>query len=135
VGTPYILGASLKGAGADCATLLAEYLQEIGAADDIETGLYSADWFCHGTSERYLRALMRHAKQVASTYCRMKARPQPGDIVLFKLTGSKLYNHGAIITEWPMGIHAAASGVKEVDLTRNSLTAFRTMDVFDPFGD
>jgi hypothetical protein len=43
IGTPYVLGGRVKGAGVDCATLLAEYLMEIGAtteAELIEAGFY-----------------------------------------------------------------------------------------------
>ena len=136
--TPYVLGGRLKGAGCDCATLLAEYLIEIGAAlrEQLQDlGLYSHDWFCHTTNERYLRGLMRFGAITAETVCRKGERAKPGDLALFKVVGSRVYNHGAIVTQWPMGIHAQSDGVREVDLSAHSLTAFRQMDIFDPFGD
>lgn len=134
--TPYVLGGRVKGAGCDCATLLAEYLIEIGAAtqaDLQELGLYSHDWFCHAGTERYLRGLMRFGRLAAETICRGGIQAQPGDLVLFRVAGSKVFNHGAIVTAWPHGVHAGREGVREVDLTVHSLTAFRQMDVFDPF--
>jgi cell wall-associated NlpC family hydrolase len=134
--TPYVLGGRVKGAGCDCATVLAEYLIEIGAVEQkelVDLGLYSGDWFHHTTSERYLRGLMRFGKMASETICRGRADAQPGDLVLFKVAGSKVYNHGAIVTAWPRGIHAQAEGVREVNLAAHHLTGFRIMDVFDPF--
>lgn len=143
--TPYVLGGRVKGAGCDCATLLAEYLIEIGATTEaalIEIGFYreggtshrfSSDWFCHSSTEHYLRGLMHFGKLVAETICRQGAQAQPGDLVLFRVVNSKRYNHGAIVTVWPNGIAAVGEGVREVNLTGHSLTAYRQMDVFDPF--
>jgi cell wall-associated NlpC family hydrolase len=143
--TPYVLGGRLKGAGCDCATLLSEYLIEIRAtteADLIRIGFYreggaahsfSNDWFCHAQSEFYLRGLMNFGKLVAETVCRPGVKAQPGDLALFRVVKSKRYNHGAIVTAWPKGIAALREGVREVDLTADSLTAFRQVEVFDPF--
>lgn len=134
--TPYVLGGRVRGAGCDCATLLAEYLIEIGASsrEQLEDlGFYSHDWFCHTSSERYLRGLMRFGRLAAETICRGGVKARSGDIVLFKVVGSRVYNHGAIVTSWPRGIHAQSDGVREVDLVSHPLTSFREMDVFDPF--
>lgn len=145
VGTPYVLQGRVKGAGCDCATLLAEYLIEIGASTEaqlIELGFYreggashsfSSDWFCHATKEQYLRSLMHFGRLVAETICRPGVKAQPGDLVLFRVAGSKRYNHGAIVTCWPKGIAAVHQGVREVDLASHKLTAYREMEVFDPF--
>ena len=143
--TPYVLGGRVKGAGCDCATILAEYLIEIGACTEaqlIEIGFYRADgishayasdWFCHSAVEHYLRGLMYFGKLVAQTLCRPGVQAQPGDLVLFRVVSSKRYNHGAIVTAWPKGIEAVHQGVREVDLTSHALTAYRQMDIFDPF--
>lgn len=136
VGTSYVLGGRLKGAGVDCATLLGLYLVEIGAAPpDLWSTLtpYSHDWFLHDANERYLRGLMRFGFEAAETLCRAGAHAQPGDVVLFRCLRSKVFNHGAIVTAWPHGIHAEAHGVKEVNLTAHRLTAYNPMEVFDPF--
>jgi hypothetical protein len=37
------------------------------------------------------------------------------------------------VTSWPHGIHAGAEGVREISLTTHRLTAFKPMEVFDPF--
>jgi len=72
---------------------------------------------------------------VAETVCRPGVIAQPGDLVLFRVVGSKRYNHGAIVTSWPRGIHAQHDGVREVNLAQHRLTAHRAMEVFDPFAD
>ena len=136
LGTPYVLGGRLKGAGVDCATLLGLYLIEIGAAPvDLWKNLegYHHDWFLHDANERYLRGLVRFGFDAALTLCRADAQAQPGDLALFKVVGSKVFNHGAIVTAWPRGVHAGADGVHEITLTTHKLTASRPMEVFDPF--
>jgi hypothetical protein len=136
IGTPYRLGARRRGAGVDCCTLLVEYLIEIGRipAEAVESlPFYSPDWFLHAGSERYLRALMAYGTAIASGICRADARPAPGDLALFKVVGSRVFNHGAVVTAWPWGVHAGADGVREVDLVACPLTSFRRMEIFDPF--
>ena len=136
LGTPYILGGRLKGAGLDCATLLGLYLIEIGVVDDSlweRVGLYSHDWFQHAGRERYLRALLELGQLTSEFVCRSDAPARPGDLVLFRVVRSHLFNHGAIVTAWPHGIHAQAEGVREVNLAAHRLTAYKPMDVFDPF--
>jgi cell wall-associated NlpC family hydrolase len=136
VGTPYVLGGRIRGAGCDCATLLAEYLIEIGAVGReqlTDLGLYSGDWFHHANSERYLRGLMRFGRLASETICRAGEKAAGGDLALFKVVGSKVFNHGAIVTAWPRGIHAQAAGVREVNLSLHPLTCYMRMDIFDPF--
>lgn len=143
--TPYVLSGRIKHAGIDCGTLLSEYLIEIGAATEqqmIDVGFYkengvshsySQDWFCHTDVQHYLRTMMKLSKLIAETVCRKGEKVRPGDVLLFRAVGSKNYNHGAIATKWPFGIHAQYDGVREVDLTSNIITAFRPMDIFSPF--
>jgi len=136
VGTPYVLGGRLKSAGVDCATLLGCYLIDIGAAPaDLWMSLdgYHHDWFLHNANERYLRGLVRFGFRAASSLCRADAEALPGDLVLFKVVGSKVFNHGAIVTSWPRGVHAGADGVHEITLTTHKLTGYKPMEVFDPF--
>jgi hypothetical protein len=126
----------VKGAGVDCATLLGLYLIEIGATSaDLWDGLelYHHDWFLHSANERYLRSLVRFGFRASLGLCRQDAKAQPGDLVLFRVVRSRVFNHGAIVTSWPRGVHAGADGVKEVNLTTHRLTGFKPMEVFDPF--
>lgn len=134
LGTPYAPGGRVRGAGCDCATFLAEYLIEIGAATHIEIGVFSQDWFCHAKEEKYLLGLVRHARMVAETFCRGTVDARPGTLALFRCVGSKRYNHGAVVTEWPYGIHAVDPRVARVELTSHRLTGFHEMALFDPWG-
>ena len=136
IGTPYVLGGRKRGAGVDCATLLALYLIEIGAeTEEIWKGLklYRGDWFLHSQNELYLAGLMRFGYQTSLAIARADAQAEPGDLALFRSVRSRHFNHGAIVTSWPYGIHAAVGGVREINLTADRLTAYREMEIFDPF--
>ena len=135
LGTPYRLGGRIKGVGVDCATLLAEYLIEIGAAAREDLGVYSHDWFCHATEERYKLSLLRHAREVMTGVAAGTPAARPGDLVLFRVARSRLYNHGAIVTAWPRGVHAYDREVSELDVTRHALTAHAEMAIFTPWRD
>jgi hypothetical protein len=128
----------VKNAGCDCGTLLAEYAIECGfcTIEDLENiGLYSHDWFCNTTEERYLFRLMRHARKALEGVCRSTtiAEAEPGCLVLFKAVRSPLYNHGGIVVAWPQIIHAVDPVVVESDATRHYLTSFTEMCVFNPW--
>ena len=137
IGTPYQIRGTLPGAGLDCCTLLCEYLIQIGRLTRAEVyqdfDHYTSDWFLHAKNERYLRGLMRFGTMTAERICRSGVDAKPGDIALFKVAGSKLYNHGAVVTAWPLGVHAQANGVREVDLATCPLTSFRKIELLDPF--
>jgi cell wall-associated NlpC family hydrolase len=135
-GTPYVLRGRVKGAGADCATFLLEYLVEIGAAPaNAMLPLYTSDWFCHSSDQRYMRNLMKYAAQIAEGICRGAVDAQPGNLILFKHThDSENYTHGAVVLKWPRVLHQEYSGVHETTATAHTLMAFRPYAVFDPFG-
>lgn len=135
-GTPYVMGGYIKGAGVDCATLLACYLQECGFANQGDFGdvpIYHHDWFCHAANERYMLRLIRHAPKTLDTICRGTVDAQPGSMALFRSVGSRVFNHGGIITKWPMMLHATADGVRESNATQHFLTSHMEMCVFDPW--
>ena len=131
--TPYVLGGRVKGAGCDCATLLAEYAIECGFAERESLGLYSHDWFCNTTEDRYKYGLLRHARSTVEGICCGTPNAQPGCLALFKVARSKLYNHGGIITAWPKMIHAVDPHVIESDATKHYMTSFSEMMLFDPW--
>jgi NlpC/P60 family putative phage cell wall peptidase len=133
LGTPYVKGARVRGAGCDCATLLAEYLIGIGAAGREDLGVYSHDWFCHTSEERYMYALIRHAAKVLETVAAGRPAAQPGDLVLFRVARSRVFNHGGIVTSWPRVIHAAYPRVCAVNATLFPMTSHMEMAIFSPF--
>jgi hypothetical protein len=73
--------------------------------------------------------------EVAKGMCHGGLKARPGDLALFKVARSRVYNHGAIVTEWPRGVHAQREGVREVDLSRHHLTAYHEAAIFNPWGD
>ena len=134
IGTKYVLGGRLKDAGVDCATLLACYATEIQLADPGELGVYSTDWFCHASEERYMFQILRHARKTIEGKCRGTVDAKPGSLILFKVVRSRLFNHGGIITQWPYMVHAVKPCVEEADATKHQMTGFTEMAIFDPWG-
>lgn len=136
IGTPYHLRGRLKGVGVDCASLVCMYLCEIGvAAYSEEWPIYSHDWFHHTTEERYKFRLLKHAREIVQTVCRGTVDAQPGDVVLFRVAASRVFNHGAIVTRWPKGIHALEETVREVDLVQHAVMGHMPMAIFSPWGE
>jgi cell wall-associated NlpC family hydrolase len=133
IGTPYHLGGRIRGAGADCATLIAEWMIECGIAEREDLGIYSGDWFCNTSEERYMIGILRHARRAIDARCRGSVQALPGSIALFRVARSRLYNHAAIITRWPYMVHAVAPRICESDATRHCLTSNTEMSIFDPW--
>lgn len=139
--TPYVRGGRILGAGVDCGTLLAEYLVGIGACtaaemDAIvrELGFLSNDWFCHASSEKYQAVLQKFAPLKWEGICRGGVPFEPGSLAMFRVVGSSLYNHGAILLSNGRALHAVAPKVSEMRPTLHPMTAFREMAIFDPWG-
>jgi len=119
IGTPYHLGADVKGAGVDCAMILVRVFCDLGLVAPFDPRPYSNDWHLHRSEEVYLRLLLERAHEVAS--------PEPGDVVLFRY--GRCYSHGGIVTsaEPFTMIHAFASAriVLEEEGSRNPAVARR----------
>ncbi len=131
--TPYVQRGQIKGVGCDCATLLYCVLRDAALMPEQGIGVFSPDWWAHTTDERYMREMLRHAGKVAEAVCRASLKPEQGNIILCKTAGAHVYNHGAIITDWPRGIHAVKPHVMEVDLTRDPMWMLKEVAIFDPF--
>ncbi len=133
-GTPYHLKGCVKGVGADCFTFIAEVNVACGLMTREELGFYSHDWFQHTTEEHYMYLMMRHAKKIVEGAACHTLKTDPGNIVLSKVVGSKVYNHGGIVTKWPRVLHCVqATGVNEVDITSDPLWSPQQIVIFDPF--
>jgi cell wall-associated NlpC family hydrolase len=144
VGTPYRKNARVKGAGVDCATLLFCVYQNCGLIPKGDEGIFEderivpvhQDWFCHTSEERYLRLVLRYAHCVAETVCARCIKALPGSLALTRAVGSRVYNHGGIVLQWPRVLHAtgaAARGVDEADATRHHLWERQVVTIFDPW--
>ena len=140
-GTPYVRGGRIRGAGVDCGTLLAQYLVGIGRCPEpemdaliAELGFLSNDWFCHAAEEKYEQALQRFAPLKWEGVCAGTPPAEPGDIAMYRVVGSPLFNHGSIVLGWPRALHAFQQGVSECRPALHPLTAHMPMAIFDPWG-
>lgn len=94
--TPYHHQGRVKGAGVDCAMLLAEVYSAVGLIPALDPKPYPADWHMHRDVERYLQQVLEYAVPTDT--------PLPGDVVLYRF--GRCVSHGAIVIEWPMVVHA-----------------------------
>jgi cell wall-associated NlpC family hydrolase len=134
LGTPYgPLGAMRKGCGCDCATFLLGSLIEAGLVTEDKLGIYSGDWWAHTTDERYMLRVLRHAAKIAEGIAYATSEAKPGDLVLTRTVGSHVYNHGGIVVEWPVIIHAIHPAVQQADASRHPLWAYHEVGIFDPW--
>jgi cell wall-associated NlpC family hydrolase len=133
-GTPYRMGNPVKGAGCDCATLLFAIWRACDVIPDEAIGVFHGDWYKHVTEEIYMRRVLRHAHKIAEGLCYRTLAPLPGNIILVRTSDSKVFNHGAIVTKWPLIVHALPScPVREEDATRHFLWAQNPTVIFDPW--
>jgi|SRR5579872_5949975 len=120
--TPYHHRGRVKGAGVDCAMLLAEVYAEAGLVAPLAIPHYPPDWHLHRDAERYLGVLLDHAVEYAPDCSRPPPIPSPsrgegegggelptrpilpGDIALWRF--GRCFSHGAIVVDWPVVIHA-----------------------------
>jgi hypothetical protein len=85
--TPYHHMGRVKGAGVDCATLLAEVYTRASVVPAQEIPFYPPDWHLHRNAERYLDFILAHA-------CEIDDLPAPGDVAMWRF--GKCFSHGAI---------------------------------------
>jgi NlpC/P60 family putative phage cell wall peptidase len=101
--TPYHHEARVKGAGVDCAQLLAAVFSAPAVALIAPPKIphYPPDWHLHRDAERYLGIILAHAHEFVPA---AGSAPQPGDVVLWRF--GRCFSHGAIVIGWPRIIHA-----------------------------
>ena len=135
LGTPYVLGARVKGAGADCATLIMGIFQAVGIIPpDEQAHLLSADWWQHTTEERYRIRVVRHSTKTVEAFTYPTLEAKPGDILLVRAAGAKVHNHGGIVLEkWPWIIHAIAPVACVANASQHRMWEFQKVEVFSPW--
>ena len=112
--TPYHHMGRIKGAGVDCATLLAEVYARADVLPALAVPFYPPDWHLHRDAERYLDFVRAHAVEVGLSVAQGEAysRPsasyeaKPADVVLWRF--GRCFSHGAIVIDWPLVVHAYA---------------------------
>lgn len=103
LGTPYHHHARIKGAGVDCAQLLAAVYEAAGCVGHIELGNYATQWHLHHSDELFLDWLRRCGASALPA----GAAPQPGDIGVWRY--GLTHSHGGIVVEAgadPLVVHA-----------------------------
>jgi cell wall-associated NlpC family hydrolase len=96
LGTPWVHNARIKGAGVDCAQLLIGVFSGAGVIEAFDTGEYPVDWMLHREEERFLGWLGQYMVPTDATL--------PGDVAIWKF--GRCFAHAAVVTEWPVLIHA-----------------------------
>lgn len=122
--TPYHHMGRVKGAGVDCATLLAEVFYEAGELDvPVEIPYYPFDWNMHRSEELYLNIIEKYCVEFEGQ------DPLPGDIVVYHF--GRTWSHGGIVIKWPTIIHAVVhKNVQLADGERDGFLAGRKKRFF-----
>ncbi len=111
IGTPYLHGASVQGAGCDCLGLLRGVWRVVEGAEPVAVPRYSADWDEPQKREVLRAAASAHLVEVGL------ADARPGDVILFRMRTGAVAKHLGIqseIGEEPRFVHAySGHGVVE----------------------
>lgn len=97
--TPFHHHARIKGAGVDCVNLLIGVFSACELVPEMLLDHYPPDWNLHNNDALFLTGVAQHADRLPEGDV-----PLPGDVVMFKYGLHAA--HGAIVTEWPVVIHA-----------------------------
>jgi cell wall-associated NlpC family hydrolase len=134
IGTPYHHRAKVKGAGVDCAMVILAIFQEAGIAPaDDELHNYSPDWWQHTDQDSYMRRVLRHAYKTVQGRCLPTTEAKDGCIVLTRACGSKVFNHGGVVTYWPHMVHCLQPACNEVNAARDPFWASSEIAIYDPW--
>ncbi len=88
IGTPYKNCGDVLGVGVDCGMLLVRVFVDTGLCAKFDPRPYPIDWHLHRSEEKYLGFIFDRCAEVE--------KPQPGDVIVFKL--GRTYSHGGIVT-------------------------------------
>jgi len=120
LGTPYHHQGRIKGVGVDCATILCEVYEKIGAIPFVDPTPYPPDWHLHRDGERYMGWLHQYAKETD--------KPQPGDIALWKF--GRCFSHAGIIISDQQIIHSYLGIGVVIESTSASIFTNRPVKYF-----
>jgi cell wall-associated NlpC family hydrolase len=129
VGTPFVLHADVRGIGIDCVFLVLRTYQAAGVvpADFPDPRPYPSGWARDGVGTRYRdELLVPYFVELPPTTPRL-----PADLLLYKEHAAEA--HSAIVTAWPMVIHAyPRENVIEDAADRNALGTLTLTSVWRP---
>lgn len=96
--------------GIDCAHLLLEAHIGAGLVERFPPEEYPADWHVHRNEERFVAKIEEYAKRVGDTDLPICERGpdffvKKGNILIWRY--GRTFSHGAIVSDWPMIIHAS----------------------------
>lgn len=115
IGTPYVSNAMIKGrrGGVDCAMLPIAVYSACGLIPkEFDPRPYPPQWHVHRNEEKYLAYVQQFTHEIAT--------PAPGDFAMFKV--GFVFAHGAIVTQWPMVIHAVGNAIVfEDDISKQTV--------------
>lgn len=136
LGTPYHKRACILGAGVDCGLLLYAVYRAFDLVPDMSSDLPTLedDWFAHTSDMRYARIIERYFHKLVDAQARIDPQPEflPGNLITMQSYGSRVLNHGGIITDWPKVVHSCPPyGVMEVNVGFDPFWAFQKIVVYD----
>jgi len=136
--TPYLHHAAVLGSGIDCAHFLVEAFVGAGMTDRFEVEAYNHDWHLHRDEERYLAKVEQYLARLDEDDLPLAERSpsfhvKPGNVLTWRV--GRTYSHGAIVTEWPLIIHASfpARAVVEESI-EGGIMAVKPMRVYSLWG-
>jgi NlpC/P60 family putative phage cell wall peptidase len=110
IGTPYRHQASCKGAGTDCLGLIRGIWRALYGGEPVAIPPYTPDWSEPSRDE----VLMRTAR----TLLIRVERPEPGDVLLFRMRDKGVAKHLGVLATSETFIHAySGHGVVESSLS------------------
>ncbi|WP_288928622.1 NlpC/P60 family protein [uncultured Maritimibacter sp.] len=110
IGTPYRHQASCKGAGTDCLGLIRGIWRALYGGEPVAIPPYTPDWSEPSRDE----VLMRTATALLTRV----ERPDPGDVLLFRMRDKGVAKHLGVLATSETFIHAySAHGVVESSLS------------------
>ena len=100
IGTPYRSEGRVKGAGCDCGTFLLGVLENARILPHIDIPHYPEDIACHCATPKYLMKIEEYCRKVDNN------DRKPGDILVYRFSGSMVPHHAAFVLDKEYLIHS-----------------------------
>lgn len=97
--TPYVPEGRVKGAGTDCGLLILQSFENVGLLPHIDIPHYPIDIACNCSTPMYLNKIKEYCTEISE-------EPLPGDILVYKFSGSLVPHHASVVLNKEYVIHA-----------------------------